>query len=105
MSRRSALALLLVAGLSVTGPACGGSSSNQPRRAARRKCVGNSDAQGVLSSIRTNVATRVRRRSSLSFHGNHQRVAQDPTLGAFLTQADIDPTSTACRHEGEEVRI
>ncbi len=87
MSRRSALALLLVAGLSVTVAACGGSSSNATStNTSTASASGNSDAQGVLSSIRTNVGDQGPQKISLAFTATISGSPKDPTLGAFLTK-------------------
>jgi hypothetical protein len=87
MSRRPALALLLVAGLSLTVVACGGSSSNATSTSSSNATAsGNSDAQAVLSSIRTNVGEQGPQKISLAFTATISGSPKDPTLGAFLTK-------------------
>jgi hypothetical protein len=87
MSRRPALALLLVAGLSLTVVACGGSSSNATSTSSSNATAsGNSDAQAVLSSIRTNVGEQGPQKISLAFTATISGSPTDPTLGAFLTK-------------------
>jgi hypothetical protein len=85
MSRRSALSLLLVAGLCLTVAACGGSSSNAPSTSTS-SASGASDAQSVLSSIRTNVGEQGPQKISLAFTATISGSPTDPTLGAFLTK-------------------
>jgi hypothetical protein len=84
MSRRSALALLLVAGLSLTAAACGssGSSSTSTGNAAGT----SSDAQAVLASIRTNVGDQGPQKINLELTATVSGSPKDPTLGVFLTK-------------------
>jgi hypothetical protein len=87
MSRRPALALLLVAGLSLTVVACGGSSSNATSTSSSNASAsGNGDAQVVLASIRTNVGEQGPQKISLAFTATISGSPKDPTLGAFLTK-------------------
>jgi hypothetical protein len=82
MFRRSALALLLVAGLSLTVAACGSSSSSKSTSGSGG--ASNSDAQAVLSSIRTDVANQGPQQISLKLTATVSGSPKDPTLGAFL---------------------
>jgi hypothetical protein len=87
MFRRPALALLLVAGLSVTVAACGGSnSSSSTTSTASASQSGDSDAQSVLAGIKTNVGDQGPQKISLAFSADISGSAKDPTLGAFLSK-------------------
>src|ERR1700709_152694 len=83
MFRRSALALLLVAGLSLTVAACGGSSkSSSPTTSVSG--AGDSDAQAVLAGIRTDVGDQGPQKVGLELTATVSGSPKDPTLGAFL---------------------
>jgi hypothetical protein len=82
---RSALAFLLVAGLSLTVAACGGSSSGSSDTSTTG-AASDSDAQSVLSSIRTNVGDQGPQKVSLTFTADIKGSAKDPTIGAFLSK-------------------
>jgi hypothetical protein len=88
MLRRSALSLLLVAGLALTGAACGGSSgtSGSPSTTSTSSSSGASDADAVLASIKTNVGDQGPQKISVSLTANIDGTPTDPTLGAFLTK-------------------
>jgi hypothetical protein len=85
MSRRSALALLLVAGLSLTVAACGSSGSSSTSTGSAAGAT-SSDAQAVLSSIRTNVADQGPQKISLELTATVSGSPKDPTLGVFLSK-------------------
>ena len=85
MSRRSALALLLVAGLSLTVAACGSSGSSSTSTGSAAGAT-SSDAQAVLSSIRTNIADQGPQKISLELTATVSGSPKDPTLGLFLTK-------------------
>jgi hypothetical protein len=89
MLRRSALSLLLVAGLALTGAACGGSSGASKSNStdtANAQSAGDSDANAILSSIKTNVGDQGPQKISVKFTANVSGTPTDPTLGAFLTK-------------------
>ncbi len=86
MFRRSALSMLLVAGLAVTGAACGGGSSSSGSPASTPSTSGAGDAQAVLASIRTNVGDLGPQKISVKFSATVSGSPKDPTLGAFLTK-------------------
>jgi hypothetical protein len=89
MFRRSALSLLLVAGLAVTGTACGGggsSSGSSNTSTASTSASGDSDAQSVLASIRTNVGDQGPQKLSVKFTATVSGTPTDPSIGAFLTK-------------------
>jgi hypothetical protein len=89
MLRRSALSLLLVAGLALTGAACGGSSgtSGSPSTTSTTSgSSGASDADAVLASIKTNVGDQGPQKIAVSLTVNISGTPTDPTLGAFLTK-------------------
>ena len=106
MFRRSALSLLLlVAGLAVTGAACGGGGSRAPtpRRAPPARVGGDSDAQASSRRFARTSATSGRRRSASSSRATISGSPKDPTLGAFLDEADLAHARRPRRLEGEEV--
>jgi hypothetical protein len=84
MLRRPALALL-VAGLSLTVAACGSSTSGSSSTSTGSG-AGASDAQAVLSSIRTNVGDQGPQKISLALTATVSGSPKNPTLGAFLTK-------------------
>jgi hypothetical protein len=85
--RRSALALLLVAGLSLTVAACGGSSkSSSASTDTSGATTGDSNAQAVLAAIRTNVGDQGPQKIALDFTATISGSPTDPTLGAFLSK-------------------
>ena len=87
MFRRSALSMLLVAGLAVTGAACGGGgSSSADSSTSTPSASGAGDAQAVLASIRTNVGDLGPQKISVKFSATISGSPKDPTLGAFLTK-------------------
>jgi hypothetical protein len=86
MFRRSALSMLLVAGLAVTGAACGGGSSSAGSPTSTPSTSGAGDAQAVLASIRTNVGDLGPQKISVKFSATVSGSPKDPTLGAFLTK-------------------
>jgi hypothetical protein len=83
MFRRSALALLLVVGLSLTVAACGGGKSGSSTTSIGAG-GSSSDAQAVLTGIRTNVTAQGPQKVSLEFTATVSGSPKDPTLGAFL---------------------
>ena len=87
MFRRSALSMLLVAGLAVTGAACGGGGkSSADSSTSTPSASGAGDAQAVLASIRTNVGDLGPQKISVKFSATISGSPKDPTLGAFLTK-------------------
>lgn len=85
MFRRSALAALLVVGLSLTVAACGGSSSGSSSTSTSGVAASSDgDAQAVLAGIRTDVTDQGPQKVSLSFSASVSGSPKDPTLGAFL---------------------
>lgn len=84
--RRPALALLLVAGLSLTAAACGGSSSSSSSTSTGASQASDGDAQAVLSSIRTNIGDQGPQKVSLAFTADVSGSAKDPTIGIFLSK-------------------
>jgi len=84
--RRPALALMLVAGMSLTVAACGGSSSGASSTSTGASQSGDSDARSVLSSIRTDVGDQGPQKISLAFTADISGSAKDPTLGIFLSK-------------------
>jgi hypothetical protein len=87
MFRRSALSMLLVAGLAVTGAACGGGGNSSADSSTSTPSAGGaSDAQAVLASIRTNVGDLGPQKISVKFSATISGSPKDPTLGAFLTK-------------------
>ena len=104
--RRSALALLLVAGLSLTVAACGGSkSSSVLDRARTRATTGDGDAQAVLASIRTNVGDqgpqKISARRSPRRSRARRRIRRSASSSRSPISIKLDGTG---RHEGQEVR-
>jgi hypothetical protein len=83
MFRRSALSLLLVAGLALTVAACGGSGGSSADSSTGTP-GGDSDAQAVLASIRTNVGDLGPQKISVKFTAEVSGSPKDPSLGAFL---------------------
>jgi hypothetical protein len=86
MFRRSALALLLVAGLSLTVAACGSSAGSSSTSTGSAGAASDSDAQAVLSSIRTDVGDQGPQKISIELTATVSGSPKDPTLGAFLTK-------------------
>jgi hypothetical protein len=87
MLRRSAISVLLVAGLALTAAACGGSgSSSSTSTSSTGSASGNSDAQAVLSSINANVGDQGPQNISVKLSATISGSPKDPTLGAFLTK-------------------
>lgn len=87
MFRRSALSMLLVAGLAVTGAACGGGGkSSADSSTSTPSASGAGDAQAVLASIRTNVGDLGPQKISVKFSATISGSPKDPTIGAFLTK-------------------
>jgi hypothetical protein len=86
MFRRSALSVLLVAGLAVTAAACGGGGSSADSSTSTPSAGGAGDAQAVLASIRTNVGDLGPQKISVKFSATISGSPKDPTLGAFLTK-------------------
>ena len=84
--RRSALALLLVAGLSLTVAACGGSKSSSASTDTTGATTGDSSAQSILASIRTNVGDQGPQKIALDFSATISGSPTDPTLGVFLSK-------------------
>ena len=84
MFRRSASALLLVAGLALTVAACGGSSSSSSTDTSGAKASGAGDAQAVLASIKTNVGDQGPQKIAVEFDATVSGSPKDPSLGAFL---------------------
>jgi hypothetical protein len=84
--RRSALALLLVAGLSVTVAACGGSKSSSASTDTTGATTGDSSAQSILASIRTNVGDQGPQKIALEFTATISGSPKDPSLGVFLSK-------------------
>jgi hypothetical protein len=84
MFRRSASALLLVAGLALTVAACGGSSSSSSTDTSSAKASGAGDAQAVLASIKTNVGDQGPQKIAVEFDATVSGSPKDPSLGAFL---------------------
>jgi hypothetical protein len=86
MLRRSAISVLLVAGLALTAAACGGGSSSSTSTPSTGSASGNGDAQAVLSSINTNVGDQGPQDISVKLSAAISGSPTDPTLGAFLSK-------------------
>jgi hypothetical protein len=88
MLRRSAISLLLVAGLALTGAACGGSgsSSSTSSSTATASATGGGDAQAVLASINTNVGDQGPQNISVKLSATISGSPKNPTLGVFLSK-------------------
>jgi hypothetical protein len=78
--------VLLVAGLAVTGAACGGGGSSADSSTSTPSAGGAGDAQAILASIRTNVGDLGPQKISVKFSATISGSPKDPTLGAFLTK-------------------
>ena len=83
LRRRSALALLLVTGLSLTAAACGGGSSSS---GSPSSTASDQSAQSILASIRTNVGDQGPQKISLELTATIDGSPSDPTLGLFLSK-------------------
>jgi hypothetical protein len=88
MFRRSALPMVLLVALALTGAACGGGSksSGSPSTTPGTSASSDSDAQAILSSIRTNVGDLGPQKIGVKFTATISGSPTDPTLGAFLTK-------------------
>jgi hypothetical protein len=87
MLRRSAISLLLVAGLALTGAACGGSgSSSSTSTTSTASASGGGNAQAVLSSINANVGDQGPQNVSVKLSATISGSPKDPTIGVFLSK-------------------
>jgi hypothetical protein len=84
MLRRSATAAILLAGVALTAAACGGGGSSS--KSTGTSHGSDSDAAGILSGIRTDVAGQGPQKVSLTFTAKVSGSPTDPTIGAFLTK-------------------
>jgi hypothetical protein len=83
MLRRS-LSLLLVAGVALTAAACGGGGSSASTTSASTSATGDSNAQAVLASIKTDVAAQGPQKVSLKLTASVSGTPTDPSLAVFL---------------------
>jgi hypothetical protein len=84
MLRRSAIAAILLAGVALTAAACGGGGSSS--KTTTSSGGSDSDAAGILSGIKTNVADQGPQKVSLTFTAKVSGSPTDPTIGAFLSK-------------------
>lgn len=87
MLRRSAVSLLLVAGLALTGAACGGSGASSSTTGTQSTSPGgDADARAVLGAIRTDVSEQGPQKLTLKLTASIDGSPKDPTLGIFLSK-------------------
>jgi hypothetical protein len=83
MLRRS-LSLLLVAGVALTAAACGGGGSSASTTSGSTSATGDSSAQAVLASIKTDVSSQGPQKVSLKLTASVSGTPTDPSLAVFL---------------------